>query len=147
MYFRTLFTCWNIETKAMLDTQVNDCKKGDNLRALQRGTIYSEVDYPWGPPTSGARLLRDRSVQLLLTSSKYTQPSTVSMCSWCKLVTEHNYGKSIWQHSMLLILVKCLGTNLSLPTEITVCLIILQPNLISLMPSPHMPSGEKQSGE
>ena len=31
----------------MLDTQVNDCKKGDNLHALQRGTIYSEVDYPW----------------------------------------------------------------------------------------------------
>ena len=30
----------------------------DNL--LQRGTIYSEVDYPWGPPTSGACLLHDR---------------------------------------------------------------------------------------
>ena len=26
---------------------------------LQRGSIYSEVNYPGGPPTSGAQLLRD----------------------------------------------------------------------------------------
>ena len=33
-------------------------KGGDHL--LQWGAIYSGVNYPGGPPTSGARLLRDR---------------------------------------------------------------------------------------
>ena len=52
-----------------------DCKKGDNL--LQRETIYSGVEYPWGSPTSGERLLRDRFNAQLLRSR------TNDRCSQC----------------------------------------------------------------
>ena len=60
-----------VRTKVRYNTEDSDCKRGDNL--LQRGTIYSKVDYPRGPPTLGARLLRDISYQLLTHSCIFLQ--------------------------------------------------------------------------
>ena len=69
-----------VRTKVRYDTEDSDCKRGDNL--LQRGTIYSKVDYPRGPPTLGARLLRDISTAYTLVYIFATCPGspTTMMC-------------------------------------------------------------------
>ena len=54
-----LFPCLIVRKKARQNMQDSGCKNGDNL--LQRETIYSEVYFPWGSPTLGAHLFRDRT--------------------------------------------------------------------------------------
>ena len=58
-----VFKILSIHLVGKKEMQDIDHKKGDNE------TIYSGVDYSWGPPTSGDRLFRNSPPRVALSSS------------------------------------------------------------------------------